>query len=44
MLIVDLTHYSEMEKIPSLTAQVPVQMQKSRLLPFEQNVSEAMSN
>ena len=30
MLIVDLTHYSKMEKIPSLTAQVSVRA-KSRL-------------
>ena len=41
MLIVDLTHYSKMEKIPSLTAQVSVRA-KSRLFQFEQEISRAI--
>ena len=36
MLIVDLTHYSKMEKIPSLTAQVSVHA-KSRLFNLNKN-------
>ena len=36
MLIVDLTHYREMEKIPSLTAQVSVHA-KSRLFNLNKN-------